>query len=53
MLELKLDLFSLCRCCHSLAEFAANHCPQCHSLKTITLSNDTDEDWISFDAIAA
>ena len=30
-----------------LPRFAANHCPQCRSLKTITLSKD-DESWISF-----
>ena len=37
-----------CQCCHSIVEFAANHCPQCHSLKTFNLSKPTDPDLISF-----
>jgi hypothetical protein len=37
-----------CQCCHSLAEFAANHCPQCHSLKTFNLSKLMDKDIIYF-----
>jgi hypothetical protein len=42
------QLFPPCDCCHSLAEFATNHCPRCHSLKTFSLSKITDEDLISF-----
>ena len=42
------QIFPPCDCCHSLAEFATNHCPQCHSLKTFNLSKITDEDLISF-----
>ncbi len=38
----------LCSCCRSVPEFAANHCPQCRSLKTITLSETTDSELISF-----
>ena len=44
----KLRITGACRCCHSLAEFAAHHCPRCHSLKTFNLSKLTDEDLISF-----
>jgi hypothetical protein len=42
------QLFPPCECCHSLAEFATNHCPRCHSLKTFNLSKITDQDLISF-----
>jgi hypothetical protein len=31
-----------------MAEFAANHCPQCHSLKTFALSKVADKDLIYF-----
>jgi hypothetical protein len=42
------DLVPPCKCCHSAAEFAANHCPRCHSLKTYNLSKDLDKDLIYF-----
>ncbi len=42
------DQFPPCKCCHSRTEFAANHCPQCHGLKTFNLSKLEDEHLIYF-----